>query len=116
MASEIAKNEEIPSHYLAKILQRLVKYGYVQSFKGRKGGFRITDSALNSSIIEIVEKIEGPVISLKCITGLKNCSEENPCPFHEEWMELRKRIYKLLTSKTVEEVATEYSATLQKLK
>ena len=64
MSAEIAKTEDIPSHYLAKILQRMAKYGFVDSFKGRGGGFRITQLALDSSILEIVERIEGPVINL----------------------------------------------------
>ena len=41
MSSEIAKSEEIPSHYLAKILQRMAKFGYVDSFKGRGGGLKL---------------------------------------------------------------------------
>ena len=105
MSSEIAKSEDIPAHYLAKILQRMAKYGYVDSFKGRGGGFKITELAKKSSILEIVERVEGPVINLKCVTGLKECSDENPCPLHEEWAELRNRIYNLISSKSVQEVA-----------
>ena len=93
----------------------MAKYGYVDSFKGRGGGFKITDLANNSSILEIVETIEGPVINLKCVTGLKECSDETPCPLHEEWSKLRDQIYNLISSKSVLEVATEYSKTLQKL-
>ncbi|NLT50842.1 MAG: Rrf2 family transcriptional regulator [Ignavibacteria bacterium] len=114
MSSEIAESEEIPSHYLAKILQRMAKYGYVDSFKGRGGGFKITELAQRSSILEIVERVEGPVINLKCVTGLKECSDENPCPLHEEWAELRNRIYNLISSKSVQEVADKYSDTLKK--
>ncbi len=114
MAAEIAKKEDIPSHYLAKILQRMAKYGYVESFKGRGGGFRISKLALNSSILEIVERIEGPVITLTCITGLKECSDENPCPLHEEWNELRDKIYNLIASKTVKQVAQEFDDMLEK--
>ncbi len=114
MSAEIAKSEEIPSHYLAKILQRMAKYGYVDSFKGRGGGFRITDLANKSSILEIIERVEGPVLNLKCVTGLKECSDENPCPLHEEWAELRDRIYNLISSKTVKEVADKYTETLRK--
>ncbi len=112
MSSDIAKAEDIPSHYLAKILQRMAKYGFVDSFKGRGGGFRITQLALDSSILEIVERIEGPVITLTCITGLKECSDENPCPLHEEWNDLRDKIYNLISSKTVGEVAQEYDEML----
>ncbi len=114
MSSEIAKSEDIPAHYLAKILQQMAKFGYVESFKGRGGGFRISDFALNSSILDIVERIEGPVINLKCVTGLKECSDEAPCPMHEEWADLRDRIHNLISGKTVKQVATEYTATLKK--
>ncbi len=114
MSSEIAKSEEIPSHYLAKILQRMAKYGYVDSYKGRGGGFKITELALKSSILEIVERVEGPVINLKCVTGLKECSDENPCPLHEEWSELRNRIYNLISNRSVQEVAEKYAETLRK--
>jgi Rrf2 family protein len=114
MSADVAKSEDIPSHYLAKILQRMAKYGYVDSFKGRGGGFKITELAKKSSILEIVERIEGPVINLKCVTGLKECSDETPCPLHEEWAELRNRIYNLISSKSVQEVAEKYAETLRK--
>lgn len=114
MSSDIAKSEDIPSHYLAKILQRMAKYGYVDSYKGRGGGFRITDLAQKSTILEIVERIEGPIIQLKCVTGLKECTDENPCPLHEEWTELRDRIYNLISSRSVEDVANEYTEMLEK--
>jgi len=115
MSSDIAKTEDIPAHYLAKILQRMAKYGYVDSFKGRGGGFKITELAKKSSILEIVERVEGPVINLKCVTGLKECSDENPCPLHTEWADLRNRIYNLISSKSVQEVAEKYSVTLRKV-
>jgi len=113
MSSEIAEKEEIPSHYLAKILQRMAKYGYVDSYKGRGGGFKITKLANQSSILEIVERVEGPVINLKCVTGLKECSDEFPCPLHDEWSELRDRIYNLISSRSVQEVAEKYAETLR---
>jgi Rrf2 family transcriptional regulator, iron-sulfur cluster assembly transcription factor len=109
MSSEIAKVEDIPAHYLAKILQKLAKYGYVDSFKGRGGGFKITEQAKKSSILDIVEKVEGPVIDNRCVTGLKQCSEEFPCPLHEEWAKVRERIHELISSKSVEEVAATYA-------
>ncbi|MDP3581361.1 MAG: Rrf2 family transcriptional regulator [Ignavibacteria bacterium] len=116
MSADIAKSEDIPAHYLAKILQRMAKYGYVDSFKGRGGGFKITELAKKSSILEIVERVEGPVINLKCVTGLKECSDETPCPLHEEWADLRNKIYNLISSRSVQDVAEKYSETLRKAK
>ena len=116
MSSEIAEREDIPSHYLAKILQRMAKYGYVDSFKGRGGGCNITKLAQDSSILEIVERIEGPVITLKCVTGLKECSDEHPCPLHDEWSKLRDNIHHLISSKSVRQVASEYNDNLKPIK
>ena len=115
-SSEVAKREDIPIHYLAKILQRMVKYGYVASSKGRSGGFRITELARKNSLLEIIERVEGSVINLKCITGLKECSEKYPCPLHTEWTELRNKIYTHISSKSVQEDADKYSETLKRVK
>ena len=113
MSGQVAEKEDIPAHYLAKILQRMAKFGYVDSFKGRGGGFRITKLAMQSSILDIVERIEGPVITLKCVTGLKECSDEHPCPLHDEWSELRDKIQHLITSKSVGQLANEYNEVLE---
>jgi Rrf2 family protein len=116
MASEIAKKEDIPSFYLSKILQKLAKLGYVESYKGRGGGFKISQLALKSTILEIIEKIEGPIITYTCVTGFKECSDDNPCPMHYEWKKLREEIKNLISTKTVEEISKEYSAILMKPK
>ena len=116
MASEIAKKEDIPSFYLSKILQKLAKLGYVESYKGRGGGFKISQIALKSTILEIIEKIEGPIITYTCVTGFKECSDDNPCPMHYEWKKLREEIKNLISTKTVEEISKEYSAILMKPK
>jgi len=113
MSGQVAEKEDIPAHYLAKILQRMAKFGYVDSFKGRGGGFKITKLAMQSSILDIVERIEGPVITIKCITGLKECSDEHPCPLHDEWSELRDKIHHLITSKSVGQLAEEYNEVLE---
>ena len=39
MVDEIAREMRIPKTFLAKILQRLAKAGFVQSYVGVKGGF-----------------------------------------------------------------------------
>ena len=44
LSAEIAKQENIPVHFLSEMLQRLVSLGFVESINGRNGGFRITES------------------------------------------------------------------------
>jgi len=41
MARHIAEEEQIPAHFLAKILQELTRKGLLRSNKGPSGGFAL---------------------------------------------------------------------------
>lgn len=115
MTADIAEKEEIPAHYLAKILQKLSRFGFVDSYKGRGGGFKITELGRKTTLLAVVEKIEGPVITQRCVTGLKECSDEYPCPLHDQWSKIRDKIHNLITSQSVEAIAKKYDRTLKSL-
>ncbi len=74
---EIAERFDVSEHHLSKVLQRLVKAGYLVSTKGPKGGFRIAGECENASFMEIYEIIEGKYIRKSCLfaskTGAKCC-------------------------------------------
>jgi len=58
---DIAKNCGIPVEYLLKILQQLVRSQVLSSERGRGGGFLLRKPAGQTTLLEIVESIEGPV-------------------------------------------------------
>ncbi|MFY0626095.1 MAG: Rrf2 family transcriptional regulator [Reichenbachiella sp.] len=102
---EIAASQDIPSHFLSKILQDLVKRGILKSIKGPNGGFSFKKSPKQLKLIKIVELIDGPGIWDKCGIGLKSCSDENPCPIHHKYKLLKADIKVMLTEKNVTELA-----------
>jgi Rrf2 family protein len=57
----IAEAHGIPPEYLLKILQQLVRAGVVQSETGRRGGFLLCKSPGRTTLLEIVEAVEGPL-------------------------------------------------------
>lgn len=62
-------------HHVAKILQRLVKDGYLASTRGPSGGFLLKRKPENITLLEIYEAIEGKI-------EITNCPMNNPvCPF-----------------------------------
>lgn len=93
---EIAAGIDSPEFFLAKILQDLSRKGLVNSIKGPNGGFYIADESLKRPISDIVEAIDGDSLLKGCALGLKQCSEINPCPLHEEFKAIRTRIYDML--------------------
>jgi len=62
-------------HHVAKVMQRLVKEGFLLSNRGPSGGFQLGIDPAKISLLEIYEAIEGQVKVL-------DCPHEKPiCPF-----------------------------------
>ena len=57
----IADSYDIPIEYLLKILQRLVRARVIQSERGCRGGFRPCKAPVETTLLEIVEAVEGPL-------------------------------------------------------
>lgn len=98
---EIAENINSPEHFLAKILQKLSKEGLIQSSKGPSGGFYLDASNSHRPLADIVIAIEGSEIFTGCGMGLSYCSEENPCPLHNDFKEIRNNLSKMLKTTTI---------------
>lgn len=98
---EIAINIDAPEHFIAKILQELVRKGLIQSAKGPNGGFYLDDNALHHSLADIVKTIDGEKLFHGCALGLRQCSESHPCPLHNEFKQVRNKLTKMLESATV---------------
>lgn len=97
----IADHQEIPNHFLSKILQILVRNNILISTKGPNGGFVLKKSSNNIRLIEVVEIIDGHGIFDRCGIGLKECSDTNPCPIHFDYKQIKEKIKQLLSEKTL---------------
>jgi Rrf2 family protein len=104
---EIAEERDIPKHFLSKILQQLVREKLLSSMKGPHGGFRLNRDPATIRLIDIVEAIDGLEIFDECGIGLRQCSESEPCPIHDDFKTLREQVKELFQNKTLEELANE---------
>lgn len=93
---DIAKGIDSPEYFIAKILQDLSRKGFVQSSKGPTGGFSMDERNLQQSLAEIVKEIDGNKLFTGCGLGLKECSENHPCPIHSEFTQIRQNIKTML--------------------
>ena len=100
----ISEELDIPLHYLGKILQRLSGSDIIQSVKGPSGGFYLDEKAKEIRLIKIIEITDGLSLFENCALGLKNCSDEHPCPLHEDFAIQRKGLYKLYSSKSIKDL------------
>jgi len=63
LSQEISKEYNIPLEYLLKILQQLVKVNILRSKRGPRGGFSMAKPAKKITMLQIVEAVEGPMVS-----------------------------------------------------
>lgn len=100
--STIAIKQDIPKHFLSKILQLLVKQKLLTSMKGPTGGFKLARPPEKIRLIEVVKAIDGLEIFNQCGIGLKKCNDDNPCPIHHDYKKIRDRIRQLFEQETLQ--------------
>ncbi len=103
--TEIAREIEAPQFYTAKILQRLVREGFLKSLKGKGGGFFFDPDKPDLHLSKLISATEGDKSYSGCGFGLKNCDADNPCPMHERYAVIRDLINKLISEETVQSLA-----------
>ena len=105
---EIANEIDAPLHYTGKIMQRLVKQGFLLSNKGKGGGFYFDDHQPELPLKKIIQAIEGEKTFGGCGFGLKHCDENYPCPLHGQYAPIRDSINNLISENTVQSLARDY--------
>ena len=109
---EISREIEAPRFFTAKILQRLVKAGFIMSIKGKGGGFYFDPGKKDIPIRDLITATEGDKIISGCGFGLKNCDSSNPCPLHKSYAPIRDAISDLLATETIRSLAERYDVHL----
>ncbi len=110
MVKQIAEQEGIPAHFLAKILPQLARKGLLRSSKGPTGGFSLRSPAKDVSLIQLVEALDGLTDYQKCVSGLTECTDDAPCGMHDSWKLLRSRIMDYLEQTTIADLAAALEA------
>ena len=108
--TEIAAAIDSPQFFTAKILQLLTKDNkVVSSARGPNGGFYMTEKSKNLPVLAILEAVNEDYVLRKCVLGLKQCSEVNPCPMHSEYKSIRAKLKDMFEKKTIQYLANETS-------
>jgi Rrf2 family protein len=105
MVKQIAEHADIPSHFLAKILQQLARKSFLRSSKGPTGGFCLRMPAADVSMLSIVDAVDGLADFQRCPAGMAECNDQQPCGMHDTWKALRSRIMEYLERTTISELA-----------
>ncbi len=101
LVRQVAEDLAIPASFLAKIVQALAKRGFIRSHKGPGGGIALARPAEEMDLLQVIDAIDGSEFARSCFLGIPNCSDEAPCPLHDQWGAIRQNIVDMLGAKSV---------------
>jgi Rrf2 family iron-sulfur cluster assembly transcriptional regulator len=104
-AVDLSGSTGIPTHYLSKVLRRLVLANLLESQKGQGGGFSLSRPPSEIAFIDILSAIDAYPTEGRCAFGWGQCDATDPCPLHDSWSHLNDQIHNWASGTNLEEIA-----------
>ena len=76
---EYASGLTLSPGYIAKIFQAVSRAGIVEAVSGPSGGYRLARPASEIRLIEIIETLEGPMLTDCCLLSVAGCRNQPKC-------------------------------------
>src|SRR5580692_10035498 len=115
--SELAELEQLPMKFLEQILQALKEAKFVESVRGKYGGYRLAKSARDITIGQVVRLIDGPLAPIGCVSATAyercTCPDEAHCGLRMLMLDVRNAISGILDRYTLADVV---EITVEKLR
>lgn len=93
------------SGFVSQVLNPLVRRGWVRSEPGPTGGYGLVVDLATVSVLDVIEAIEGPTDSERCVLADRPCSETGTCALHIPWRRARTRLLDELAAVSVADAA-----------
>jgi Rrf2 family protein len=91
--------------FMAQIMAPLVRRGWVTSVPGPNGGYELLESLSRVSMLQVIEAIEGPTITGRCVLREGPCPSDELCALHDAWLPAREALMERLARTPVALVA-----------
>ena len=104
-ATELSDKLTIPYKFLTKIMTELVKTDFVDSIRGREGGFKLKKNAVDIKVNDILMIFNDSVKDEECILGIGFCNGMCKCALHDQWMEPKLLLQKMFRESSLQDIA-----------
>jgi Rrf2 family protein len=109
LISEIARTEKIPKKFLETILLELKNAGFINSKKGKGGGYYLIKSPDEINLADVIRLFEGAIALLPCAAfkyyeSCRYCKDESTCGIRNVVKELRDETVNFLKGISLAEI------------
>ena len=90
--SAVAKEQNIPPSFLAKIISQLALAGLLHPSRGARGGVTLAREPKEITLLEVVEAIDGPIQLNECVGNTGACTFDENCPIKPVWCDAQDEL------------------------
>lgn len=104
----IAEVQNIPVRFLENILSSLKSAGFVDSARGKDGGYFLAKSADEITVGEVIRFIQGPLGPVECSDGAADdCQLYEDCVFRPLWDKARTALEEVYDGTTIADLVNQ---------
>ncbi len=97
---ELVEKERLPVKFLEQILTQLRGAGYIQTKRGKAGGYFLAKPAREISLGKVIRLIDGPLAPISCVSVTAyepcTCPDEAHCGLRMLMLDVRNAIARIL--------------------
>lgn len=97
----VSARQNITVKYLEQIVPCLSRAGYLKSFRGIGGGYRLAKAPAEYRIGDILRTAENTLAPTACITATQSCDRCDSCLTRPFWLGLNQAIDEYVNSVTL---------------
>jgi Rrf2 family protein len=106
--SELAAKEKLPIKFLEQIFAQLKAAGYVESRRGKFGGYSLARRMTQIKFGAVIRLIDGPLAPIRCVSQTSyarcSCPDENHCGLRLLMFDVRNAISTILDRYTLADI------------
>lgn len=91
--------------FVPQVMVPLVREGWVRSVPGPTGGYEPLVGVDTLNVLDVVEAIDGPTDSGRCVVADRPCEAMSPCALHVAWGLARRELVSSLAAMSVGSLA-----------
>lgn len=88
-SAELAAALDTTAGFVPQVLGPLLERGWVRSDPGPTGGYSLVVDTGSLSVLEVIEAVDGPTDTGRCVVADRACGGKHTCALHHAWAEAR---------------------------
>lgn len=105
LGRDLARELGLPAPYLAKVLAALARAGVLVAARGAHGGYRLARPPAETTLMAIVEPLEGKRVRPGCLLRPgEPCDEDAACNAHGAWAGAKAAYVRFLERTTLADI------------